>query len=134
MFEDLAETKFSLDELMSIRDPATYLVRADGDSMVGVGIFNKDVMVVDKGRDAELGNVIIAVIDNDVMVKIYDRDHEQIMLRSANPKYPPRYVLENEEFYVWGVVVNSVRAHTKYTATDNCLPSDNPQLLLPIQK
>lgn len=114
MFEDSTEAKFSLDELVGIREPATYLVRASGESMIGVGIFDKDIMVVDKGRQPEFGNIIIAVIDNDVMVKIYDQDHGQVMLRSANPKYPPRYVLENEEFWIWGVVVNSVRMHGKY--------------------
>ena len=114
MFEDSTEPKFSLDELLGIREPATYLVRASGESMIGVGIFDKDIMIVDKAREAEPGNIVIAVVNNDVAVKIYGRDHAQIMLRSANPKYPPRYILETDEFYVWGVVVNSVRAHGKY--------------------
>lgn len=114
MFEDSELPKFSLDELTGIREPHTYLVRASGDSMEGVGIFDTDILVVDKGRDAEIGNVIIAAINNDATVKIYDQHHDRIVLRSANPKYPPRYILETEEFYVWGVVVNSVRAHGKY--------------------
>lgn len=114
MFEDSAEPKFSLDDLTGIREPHTYMARASGDSMIGVGIFDKDILVIDKGRDAEKGNVIIAVINNDAMVKILDRDQDRIVLRSANPNYPPRYILENEEFYCWGVVVNSIRAHGKY--------------------
>ncbi|HCP53853.1 MAG TPA: ultraviolet light resistance protein A, partial [Pseudomonas sp.] len=42
------------------------------------------------------------------------RQGEQIILRSANPKFPPRYLLESEELYVWGVVPFSVRFHGKY--------------------
>lgn len=133
MFEDSAEPKFSLDELTRIREPHTYMARASGDSMIGIGIFDKDILIIDKGLDAERGNVIIAVINGDAMVKIYDLDHDRIVLRSANPKYPPRYILENEEFSCWGVVVNSIRAHGKYAAIDNCLPSDNPQQTLPLQ-
>lgn len=115
MFEDNTEAKFSLDELMGLREPGTYLVRASGDSMVGVGIFDKDLMVVDKGRDAENGNVIIAAINNEPLVKIYHREPDgQIILMSANPKYAPRYILESESFWIWGVVVNSVRRHGKY--------------------
>ena len=119
MFEG-AEPKFSLDELMNLRAPGVYLVRATGDSMTGVGIFDKDVMVVDKGRDAENGSVIIAAVNNEPLVKIYYREPSgQIILASANPKYPPRYILESESFWIWGVVVNSVRLHGKYGAWGN---------------
>ena len=115
MFEDAAGPKFSLDELMGLREPGTYLVRAAGDSMIGVGIHDKDILVVDKGRDAENGNVIIAAVNNEPLVKIYYREPDgQIILASANPKYPPRYILESESFWIWGVVVNSVRMHGKY--------------------
>ena len=115
MFDDSTEPKFSLDELMGLRAPGIYLVRADGDSMTGVGIFDKDLMVVDKGRDAENGNVIIAAVNNEPLVKIYHREPGgQVILHSANPKYPPRFILESESFWIWGVVVNSVRMHGKY--------------------
>ena len=100
MFEDSTEPKFSLDELMGLREPGVYLVRADGDSMTGVVIFDKDVMVVDKGRDAENGNVIIASVNNKPLVKLYYREPEQVIPHSANPKYPPRFILESESFWI----------------------------------
>ncbi|TCD19167.1 translesion error-prone DNA polymerase V autoproteolytic subunit [Pseudomonas sp. IC_126] len=112
--QDHLEDSISLDELMNIRAPHTYLARAGGDSMIHVGIFDRDILVVERGRDAEKGEVIIAALNNEPLVKIFDRDGGQVILRSANPKYPPRYLLESEELYVWGVVPYSIRIHGKY--------------------
>jgi len=108
------EGTISLDELMNIRAPHTYLARAAGDSMVHVGIFDRDILIVDRGREAERGEVIIAALNNEPLVKIFEQQGGQVILRSANPKYPPRYLLESEELYVWGVVPYSVRIHGKY--------------------
>ena len=112
--QDHLEGSISLDELMNIRAPHTYLARAGGESMIHVGIFDKDILIIDRGREAEKGEVIIAALNNEPLVKIFDRDGSQVILRSANPKFPPRYLLEHEELYVWGVVPYSIRIHGKY--------------------
>ena len=111
--QDHMEGSISLDELMNIRAPHTYLARADGESMIQVGIFDRDILIIDRGR-AEKGEVIIAALNNEPLVKIFDRAGSQVILRSANPKFPPRYLLESEELYVWGVVSYSIRIHGKY--------------------
>lgn len=108
------EGSISLDEMMNIRAPHTYLARADGESMIHVGIFDRDILIIDRGREAEKGEVVIAALNNEPLVKIFDRDGSQVILRSANPKFPPRYLLESEELYVWGVVLYSIRIHGKY--------------------
>jgi DNA polymerase V len=110
MLEDVA-VPISLDELMNIRAPQTYLVRVEGDSMQGAGIFSGDLLVVDKGKDPVQGNIIIAVINREPMCKRLDYDAGELVMRSENPKYPPRYILENDEFEVWGVVRHSLRDH-----------------------
>ncbi|MEL7561231.1 MULTISPECIES: LexA family protein [Stutzerimonas] len=112
--QDHMEGSISLDELMNIRAPHTYLARADGESMIQVGIFDRDILIIDRGREAEKGEVIIAALNNEPLVKIFDRAGSQVILRSANPKFPPRYLLESEELYVWGVVSYSIRIHGKY--------------------
>lgn len=111
MLEDQA--KISLDELLNIRAPGTYLIKVDGDSMEGAGIFSGDILIVDKGLDPVDGNVVIALIDREPTVKYLTFTAGMPVLRSANPKYPPRYILENDEFEVWGVVTYSIRDHDK---------------------
>lgn len=111
-FADLSEHKvLSLDSLLNIRDAATYLVRVEGDSMQGAGIHSGDLLVVSKALEPVRGNIIIAVINGEPMCKRLDYDGGVPVLRSENPKFASRYVLESEEFSVWGVVTHSVRSH-----------------------
>lgn len=59
------EQKLSIDELLEIGAPDTFLVRADGESMVGTGIFDGDVMVVSRALRAGSGDIVIAAINGD---------------------------------------------------------------------
>src|SRR3990167_1508561 len=61
--DDYVETYLSLDELVNVRAPSVYLVRAGGDSLTEVGIFDGDVLVVDRAAVANQGDVVIALIE-----------------------------------------------------------------------
>lgn len=111
---DHIERKVSLDELLDIDAPQTYLVRAHGESMTGVGIFHDDVMVVNRALEVAPGEIVVAAINGDTLVKKFCREGDQIILRSENPKYPPRYVLEGDELMIWGVVIANLRKLRKY--------------------
>lgn len=112
MLDDIPGAEaLSLDELMNIRAPGTYLVRVEGDSMQGAGIFTGDLLVVDRSRDPVRGNIIIAVINGEPMCKRLDFVEGDPVLRSDNPKYPSRFILESDDFEVWGVVRHSLRDH-----------------------
>lgn len=110
---DHLEQQISLDELLDLRAPHIYLVRIEGDSMIGAGIFPGDLAVVDRSMTAEPGHIVIAAIDYEPICKRLGRDGNQVVLRSENSKYPSRYILEGEELQIWGVVTFSVRAHEK---------------------
>lgn len=112
--QDHMEGALSLDELMGIRAPHTYLARASGNSMIGVGIFDRDILIVDRSRLPERGEIVIAALNGECLVKIYDEDDGQKLLRAANKHYPTRYLLEGDELGVWGVVRHSVRFHGHY--------------------
>lgn len=112
MLEDLPNAQaLSLDQLMNIRAPGTYLVKVEGDSMQGAGIFSGDMLVVDRSRDPVRNNIVIAVINGEPMCKRLDFAGDAPVLRSENPKYPARFILENDEFDIWGVVGYSLRDH-----------------------
>lgn len=109
--QDHMEGRISLDELVNIRAPHTYLARAAGNSMRGVGIFDRDILIVDRSSMPAPGQIIIAALNGEPLVKIFDKQAELTILRSANEEYPPRYLLEGDELGVWGVVHYSVRIH-----------------------
>ena len=104
--------EISLDKLLKLRAPGTYLVKCEGDSMIGAGIFSGDLLIVDKGREAVTGSIVIGVINQEPTVKYLARSScGQIILRSGNKAFPDRYILESDEFEVWGVVTHSIRDH-----------------------
>jgi DNA polymerase V len=106
--------EFSLDDLMRVGAPGTYLVRVDGHSMTGAGIFDGDLLVVDKGIDAAPGSVVIGLINQEPVCKRLDYECGVPVLRSDAEGYPDRFVMEGDEFAVWGVVTHSVRQHGLY--------------------
>lgn len=110
---DHMEKRLSLDELFDIRAPHIYLVRVEGDSMTGAGIYPGDLVLVDRSISPEPGHIVIAAVNCEPLCKRLAREGSQVVLRSENPRYPSRYLLEGEELEIWGVVTYSVRSHAK---------------------
>jgi DNA polymerase V len=110
---DHIEKHISLDELFDIRAPHVYLVKIEGDSMQGAGIYSGDLVIVDRSRNAEHGDIVIAALNCEPVCKRLHMRENQVVLMSENPKYPQRHVLEGDELVIWGVVKYSVRDHDK---------------------
>lgn len=112
--QDHLEQKLSLDELLDIDAPHTYLVRVIGDSMTGVGIFEDDILIVSKALPVQHGDIVVAELNGETFVKRLSRQGLQYVLNSENPKYPPRFVMEGDELVIWGVVTDSLRRHRRH--------------------
>ena len=110
---DHLEKIISLDELFDLRAPHVYLVKVEGDSIQGTSIVSGDVVIVDRCRDAEHGDIIITAVNNESVCKRLYRRDGVVILKSENPAYPARYILEGDDFLVWGVVRFSVRDHAQ---------------------
>ena len=108
---DHMEHKLSLDALMDLQAPHTYVVAVSGDSMSGAGIFDGDYLIVSRAIPAKPGHVVVACLNGDVLVKRLAKEQGQFILQSENPAYSPRYILENDELTIWGVVTHSLRNH-----------------------
>jgi DNA polymerase V len=108
---DHIEAQVSLDELMNVKAPHVYLAYVQGDSMQGAGIYDGDMIVVDRGLEAVHGQIVVALLNNDPICKRLCIRGKDIILLSENPKYPPRYVLESDELAIWGVITGSLRSH-----------------------
>jgi len=108
---DHMEHKLSLDALMDLQAPHTYVVAVSGDSMSGAGIFDGDYLIVSRAIPAKPGHVVVACLNGDVLVKRLAQEQGQFILQSENPAYSPRYILENDELTIWGVVTHSLRNH-----------------------
>ena len=59
---EYSEPPLSIDELVSLREPSRWLLRADGDSLRDIGIYDGDVLVVDKALEPLNGDIVVVVI------------------------------------------------------------------------
>ncbi|WP_282349363.1 S24 family peptidase [Pseudomonas sp. PS01301] len=108
---DHLEKHISLDELFDIRAPHVYLVKIEGESMMGAGIYDGDLVIVDRGREPQHGDIVIAALNGEPVCKRLHHRGRQVILQSENKAYPARYILEGDVMEVWGVVRYSVRDH-----------------------
>ncbi|HJH19150.1 MULTISPECIES: LexA family protein [Pseudomonas] len=110
---DHMEKLISLDELFDIRAPHMYLARIQGDSMQGAGIFNGDLIIVDRSKEPRHGDIVVAALNAESVCKRLHKRDNQVVLMAENPHYPARYVMEGDELVIWGVVNYSVRDHER---------------------
>lgn len=91
-------------------DKADFLLKVRGDSMVNVGIFEKDLLAIKKADTARDNEIIVARIDDDVTVKRYKRNGASVSLIAENEAYDPIEVdLQTQSFAIEGVVVGLIR-------------------------
>ncbi|SEJ95422.1 LexA family transcriptional regulator [Pseudomonas sp. NFR16] len=108
---DHIEKHISLDELFDIRAPHVYLVKIEGDSMQGAGIYSGDLVVVDRSVEPVSGDIVIAALNTEPLCKRLHLRENAVILLSENPKFPAMHVMEGDELVIWGVVKYSVRDH-----------------------
>jgi ketosteroid isomerase-like protein len=70
-----------------------------------------DLVLVDRSIEPRHGHIVIAAVNGEPLCKRLQRVAGQVLLRSENPRYAPRYIMEGDDFMIWGVVTFSVRSH-----------------------
>ncbi|MCG9708226.1 S24 family peptidase [Pseudoalteromonas sp. Isolate3] len=88
---------------------ATFYGIASGRSMEGVGIFDGDLLIIDRSVDVKQGDVIVAAYNGVFVCKVADLKNN--LLLSASDDYPPVKVTKHDEYLFEGVVISSVRMH-----------------------
>ena len=90
-------------------DAATFFVRVKGDSMIEAGIFDNDVLVIDRSRTQQTGDIVLAMLDGEFTVKILGQSEEGVNLIPANRDYPSIEIKKGQSLEIWGVVTGSMR-------------------------
>lgn len=106
---DHEEEPLNLSDYLVKHPQATHLVRARGDSMVGEGILDGALLVVDRSLDIRDGRIVIAVIDGDLTVKKLRIENGVSMLVAGNKRYKPITVTGEDS--VWGVVAHAINSY-----------------------
>ncbi len=91
-------------------DRADFLLKVKGDSMIDIGIFERDLLAIKKVHTARNNEIVVAIIGDDVTVKRYEKHGATVSLHAENEDYAPIEVdLQNEPFAIEGVVVGLIR-------------------------
>ncbi|MCE7534808.1 LexA family protein [Aliivibrio fischeri] len=106
---EYSQLSFDLDELLIEHPSSTFIGCASGDSMQGVGIFDGDLLIVDRYVTVQSNDVIVANFNGEFVCKILDTQRR--LLVSANEKYQTVPINDYDTFTIEGVVTRSIRCH-----------------------
>jgi len=102
--DDFKETRISLDKELVKNKEATFYARVSGDSMVGAGLDDGDLLIIDRSKNPENGKIVVCLIDGDFTVKRIKKEKEKLYLMPENRKYKPLELKEENELVIWGIV------------------------------
>ena len=84
---------------------STFFVRVSGDSMINVGIFDNDILIVDRSLDPKRQSIVVVSIDGELVIKKLMKDQSKnYYLKSENSNYPNIKLNSNRDTIIWGVV------------------------------
>lgn len=107
--DDYVEDRLSLDEHLIQHRDATFFVRAKGRSMIGAGIFDGDLLVVDRSLMPASGDIVIAVLDAELTVKRLVWRDGMVILKPENLDFQEIILKEGQELQIWGVVTSTTK-------------------------
>ena len=108
---DYIEDDVDLNTHLIKNSPATFIVRVQGKSMNNVGIYDGDLLIVDKSLDPKNFSTVIVNINEELVVKSFLREKNETFLTSGSKKSEDKINLtENSEISIWGVVTYVIHA------------------------
>lgn len=110
---DYVEGALDLNRWLVTNAPATFFVRTSGRSQIDIGIYDGDVLQVDRSVGPSNGRLVVAVVDGTLFVKEFQRAGGRVALLSNNAAeaaaYPPVYLDQAQDHAIWGCVVSVIR-------------------------
>jgi DNA polymerase V len=103
------ENTINLNEELVKNPKATFCVRVNGQSMMGAGIDSGDLLIVDKEREAQNNQIILAVINGDYTVKRLLIENGITYLKPENDAFEPLRITQFMDFRIWGVVTGVIK-------------------------
>ena len=108
--DDYVDNEINLHDFLVRNKNATFFLKAHGESMLGAGIHDGDLLIVDRSVEAGHNKIVIAAIDGELTVKRLLRRPRAAVLAPENPLYPEIYITYKEHVHIWGVVTFSIHS------------------------
>jgi DNA polymerase V len=109
--DDHLEDSLDLNTHLIQHKESTFFVKAQGESMLGAGIHQGDILVVDKSLTPKSGKIVIAVVDGEFTVKRLHKYKGIITLKAENPEFEDIKIEGTTELIIWGVVTSVIHQY-----------------------
>ncbi len=109
--DDFIELSIDLNKHLIKHKDSTFFAKVKGHSMKNAGIFNGDLLVIDKSLEPQDGKIAICQIDGEFTVKRIKIEKDVVWLIAENEDYTPIKVTPDNELMIWGIVVYSIKSH-----------------------
>jgi len=110
--DDHVENTLDITEFMIDRKDSTFFITIKGESMIDVGLMPGDKVVVDRSKSPVIGDIVLAVVDREFTIKIYDlgaNKMPRLLPANSTGTYRPIYIRPDTQFEIFGVVIGSFR-------------------------
>lgn len=107
--EEQAEELITLDNYLVKDRSNTFLLRVKGDSMINAGIHEGDLVIVERGKEPRVNDIVVGVLDGEFTLKRLRKDKGKYYLQAENDAYPNLYALD--ELKTAGVVRGVMRKY-----------------------
>lgn len=107
--DDFRETRISLDAELITNKEATFFARVRGQSMIGAGLDDNDLLVIDRSLEPINNKIAVCFLDGEFTVKRLRVEGKDVWLQPENPDYPVIKITEDLDFVIWGIVTNVIK-------------------------
>jgi DNA polymerase V len=107
---DFDGSKISLDNVLVKNREATFYAKASGNSMIGAGIDDGDILVIDKSLEPQNNKVAVCFIDGEFTIKRIKIEKDCVYLMPENKNYQPIKVTDENELVIWGIVTYVIKS------------------------
>lgn len=110
--EDFFQERLDLNSYLIKHPASTFFVKVEGDSMVDAGIYNNDLLIVDRSLTPKENSIVIAAVNGELTVKKLKRINGKLCLIPENKIYPSIELKDETDLRIWGVVIYSIHKIT----------------------
>ncbi|MEL0651936.1 translesion error-prone DNA polymerase V autoproteolytic subunit [Algibacter sp. TI.3.09] len=107
--EDFSQQHLSLDTELVKNKETTFYARVSGQSMIGAGLDDNDLLVIDRSIEPTNNKIAVCFLDGEFTVKRLKVDKDEMWLKPENPNYPIIKITSDNKFLIWGIVTNVIK-------------------------
>lgn len=107
--DDFLDIKIDLNREFIKNPNSTFYARVRGKSMIGAGLNDGDLLIIDRSLEPAHKKIAVCFIDGEFTVKRIHKEKDKVWLMPENEDYPPIKVNDDNDFIIWGVVTTVIK-------------------------